>query len=263
MNCIDEVKNILEELYRHGWDERNGGNLSYLVSEQEAREITPDLQEIREFRYDFDLSSLVGRYIVMTGTGTYFRHAKLEPNRVLGLLKIKDKNTMSLLWGFEGDGRPTSEAPTHLKSHMERLKADPLHRLIIHCHPTNVIALSHVLPNDDKIWTSLLWRMQTESLVVFPEGVAVLPWMLCGGDEIGEATAKRMKDVRAVVWGQHGLFAAGRSLDETYGLIETIEKAADIYMKIYPNKCLNLITDQELRVLAKAFGVNYRKGVID
>ena len=30
MNGLEQVTDILEELYRHGWDERNGGNLSYI-----------------------------------------------------------------------------------------------------------------------------------------------------------------------------------------------------------------------------------------
>ena len=46
-------------------------------------------------------------------------------------------------------------------------------------------------------FTEKLWKMQTESIVVFPEGVAVLPWILCGGVEIGIETAKLMIKVRS------------------------------------------------------------------
>lgn len=57
--------------------------------------------------------------------------------------------------------------------------------------------MSHIFPQDENIWTETLWKMQTESIVVFPEGVGVLPWMLCGGIEIGKATAEKMKEYRS------------------------------------------------------------------
>ena len=53
------------------------------------------------------------------------------------------------------------------------------------------------------------------------DGVNVLPWMLCGTNEIGVATAEQMKTARLVVWSQHGIYGAGADLDETFGLIET------------------------------------------
>ena len=47
--------------------------------------------------------------------------------------------------------------------------------------------------------------MATESIVVFPEGVGVLPWMVCGTQLIGEHTAEK-KEVSAVIWALHGVF---------------------------------------------------------
>ena len=151
----------------------------------------------------------------------------------------------------------------HLKCHIERLKADPKHRLVIHCHPTNIICMTHVCPLDSNFITEQLWKMQTESIVVFPEGVAVLPWILCGGEEIGIATAEKMSEYRSVIWAQHGIFCTGQTLDEVFGLIETIEKAAEIYMKVFDKKIYQSITNEQLILLAKAFKIEYRKGIID
>ena len=36
---INEITNILDLLYKHGWDERNGGNLLYLLNEQEENQV--------------------------------------------------------------------------------------------------------------------------------------------------------------------------------------------------------------------------------
>lgn len=263
MNFIDETCEILDLLYKHGWDERNGGNLSYIVPESDVKEFLKSEKIMRTYSYDFDMTSIVGKYFLITGTGKYFKNCKRDPGTNLGLFKILDKNTIGLLWGLKDGGGPTSETPTHLSCHIERLKVDSKHRLVIHCHPTNIICMTHIFPQDENKWTETLWKMQTESIVVFPEGIGVLPWMLCGGIEIGRATAEKMKDYRAVVWSQHGLFTTGKDLDEVFGLIETIEKAAEIYMKICDKKIYQSITNSDLKELAALFKLNYKKGIID
>ncbi len=263
MKVVNDVIEILDLLYKHGWDERNGGNLSLIVDEKVAQMMSPELIEIKDFTYEFDFHELVGHYLIITGSGKYFKNAHKDPNNTIGLFKVKDSHTLSLLWGLEDGARPTSEAPTHLQSHIARLKVDASHRLVIHCHPTNVIAMTHICPLDSNKFTEIFWKMQTESIVVFPEGVAVLPWILCGGEEIGRETAKKMKEYRSVIWAQHGIFCTGETLDEVFGLIETIEKAAEIYMKIFDKKILQSISNENLRQLAGAFNVTYRSGIID
>lgn len=56
-----------------------------------------------------------------------------------------------------------------------------------------VIALTFVLPLDDKVFTRELWESATECSVVFPDGVGVVPWMVPGGREIAVKTAELMK----------------------------------------------------------------------
>ena len=45
--------------------------------------------------------------------------------------------------------------------------------------------------------TRSLWRMCTECMMVFPDGIAVLPWMMGGTESIGQATAEKMKGIPA------------------------------------------------------------------
>ena len=99
--------------------------------------------------------------------------------------------------------------------------------------------------------------------MVFPDGVGVLPWMLCGTNEIGEATAGKIKEFRLVIWAMHGIYAAGRSMDETFGLIETVEKAAQIYMLTAGRPRINTIKDADMKELAEFFGVKYRKDFLN
>ena len=67
--------------------------------------------------------------------------------------------------------------------------------MIYHCHATNVIALTYILPLTDRDFTRALWQSATECPVVFPEGVGVCPWMVPGGADIAMATSELMKKI--------------------------------------------------------------------
>lgn len=261
---VKEMRDTTANMYRLGWDERNGGNISYMLDEAEVREYLDVNNVIRTIPTGFQADSLVGKIFIVTGTGKYFKNVEKDPENNLGIIRIaKDGTTAELLWGYRDGGRFTSELPAHLMSHMARLSVDKDNRVVIHSHPTNTLAMNYVHELDEKKFTHTLWEMCTECIVVFPDGVGILPWMLCGTNEIGEATARKMKEFRLVIWGMHGIYGAGKSLDETFGLIETVEKAAQIYMLTAGLERKNTIKDEDMVKLAEYFGVDYRKDFLD
>ena len=259
-----ETIRTITNMYNHGWDERNGGNISLLLDEAEVGEYLDVNAAIREIPTGFDAPELEGKYFLVTGTGKYFKNVQYDPAENLGLVRIADGGrTARLLWGFSDGGKFTSEFPAHMMSHVARLAVNPANRVVMHCHPANLLAMTYVHDLDTRAFTRTLWQMCTECIVVFPDGVNVLPWMLCGTNEIGIATAEQMKTARLVVWSQHGIYGAGVDLDETFGLIETTEKAAEIYMKIAHLPIKNTIEDDYLRQLVKHFGVIPRDGFLE
>ena len=261
---VEEMKRTTANMYRLGWDERNGGNISMLLDEAQVGEYLDLNKVIRTIPTGFKADSLIGKIFIVTGTGKYFKNVEIDPENNLGIIRIaKDGTTAELLWGYSDGGRFTSELPAHLMSHMARLEVNPENRVVLHCHPTYTLAMNYVHELDDKKFTHTLWQTCTECMVVFPDGVGVLPWMLCGTNEIGEATAKKMKDYRIVVWGLHGLYGAGKDIDEAFGLVETVEKAAQLYMISAHLPRINTITDDQLREIAEGFKVNYRKDFLD
>ena len=260
---VVELIRTVTNMYAHGWDERNGGNVSVLLDEMELKEYLDLTRVHRTIPTGFEAPELEGKYFLVTGTGKYFKNVQYEPCKNLGIVRLTDKGTQAeLLWGYSDGGKFTSEFPAHMMSHASRLRIDPENRVILHCHPNNLIAMTFVHTLDEREFTRTLWRMCTECIMVFPDGVNVLPWMLCGTNEIGEATAEKMKTARLVVWAQHGIYGAGKDLDETFGLIETAEKAAEIYMKIAHLPRLNTITDEDLHALEVRFGVKARDGYL-
>ena len=148
-----------------------------------------------------------------------------------------------------------------MPDHSVRVAAtDGACRVIYHAHPANVIALTYVLPLTDRDFSRALWKSATECPVVFPGGVGVVPWMVPGGADIALATCEKMKDYEAAVWAHHGLFVSGPDFDTTFGLMHTIEKSAQIW--VLAHSCgqeRQTITDDDLRAIAKEFGVTLRE----
>lgn len=267
---VVEMRKTTANMYRLGWDERNGGNISYMLEEEQVAEYLDLGHVIRTIPFmgvnetEFDATPLEGKIFIVTGTGKYFKNIDEDPETNLGIVRIaKGGKSIDLLWGFKDGGRPTSEFPAHMMSHMARLKVNPLNRVIMHCHPTYTLAMNYVHELDEKKFTHSLWEMCTECIVVFPDGVGVLPWMLCGTKSIGEATAKKMEEFRLVVWGMHGIYGAGKDMDETFGLIETVEKAAQIYMLTAHLPRKNTIQDEDMLKLVELFGIECRRDFLN
>ena len=259
-----EMVRTTTNMYAHGWDERNGGNISLLLDQEEVAEYLDVNAIIRELPTGFEAPTLEGKYFLVTGTGKYFKNVQYDPACNLGIVRVAQGGRVAqLLWGFSDGGRFTSEFPAHMMSHVERLAVDPSNKVVMHCHPNHLLAMTYVHDLDSKAFTRTLWQMCSECIVVFPEGVNVLPWMLCGTNEIGVATAQQMKTARLVVWAQHGIYGVGADLDEAFGLIETAEKAAEVYLKIAHLPWKQTITDSQLWQLARHYKVTPREGFLD
>ena len=160
-------------------------------------------------------------------------------------------------WGLINGGKPTSELPSHLMNHEVKKLKNENYRVIYHCHATNVIALTFILPLKDEIFTRELWEMATECPVVFPDGVGVVPWMVPGGGDIAIATSELMKKYDVAIWAHHGIFCAGSDFDITFGLAHTVEKSAAILVKMLSMSSTKLqtISPANFRLLAKDFNV--------
>lgn len=262
---VKEMMDITYHMWRFGWDERNGGNISYLLKKEEVASYLNTGNVLRTIDLEFPVKELADKYFIVTGSGKYFKNVRSNPAECLGIIRVNETGQgVDLLWGLTGGGIPTSELPSHFRSHIARLKQDPDHRVIMHNHATNIIAMTFTHELEEKAFSKTLWKMCTECIVVFPEGVGLLPWMVPGTDEIGIETANKMEEYRLVIWPHHGIFGAGNSIDEAFGLIETAEKAAIVYMlaSAHQGGIKQEITDEQLIALAKAFNVVPNKNFI-
>ncbi|MBQ2734542.1 MAG: rhamnulose-1-phosphate aldolase [Clostridia bacterium] len=251
-----------------GYHERNGGNFSYRLTDEEIASVRDDLNFDRPFaEIGTEVPDLAGMFFMFTGSGKFIRWVKEKTAETCCLIEIDSTGTKyRIVWGLTEGGRPTSELPTHLMNHQVKMKAtDGAHRVIFHCHPTNLIAMTFVVPLNDKDVTRALWESMTECPVIFPDGVGVIPWMSCGGRAIAVETAKKMEHYDAVIWAHHGLFCSADTFDNAIGFAHCVEKSADIYMKVraVTDRKLQTITKENFLELAKDFGLVIKEEFLD
>ena len=77
---IRDIGAIYKKMYRLGWNERNGGNISMRLDESEIE----DYLDLACVKWDIPLShafpGMVGKYFVVTGTQKYFKNIKYIVN---------------------------------------------------------------------------------------------------------------------------------------------------------------------------------------
>jgi len=251
-----------------GWHERNGGNLSYRMAAGEAAACRPWFDETGPWLpLGVAAPGLAGEYFAVTGTNRYFQNIKEKPEENIGVAQLNGAgDAYRVVWGLTVGHMPTSEFPTHILNHSVRAAATQgKSRVIYHAHPADVVALTFVLPVTAKAFSRALWQSMTECVVIFPEGVGAVPWMVCGGADIARATAREMERFAAVIWGQHGIFCAGEDFDSTFGLLHAIDKAAGILLKVMATglPVQQTITDDNLRAIGGAFGLRINEEFLD
>ena len=250
---------VTDDAFKKGWHERNGGNYSYRIKCEEAESVMDSFSFDREFTpIGVDVPNLAGEYFLVTGSGKFMRNVILDPAANICVIQVDETGkNYRIVWGLTEGGRPTSELPTHLMNHsIKKELTGGRHRVILHSHPTNLIALTFILPLTDEAFTRELWEMATECPVVFPDGVGVVPWMVPGGRDIAVATSELMKKYDVAVWAHHGIFCSGEDFDQTFGLMDTVEKSAEILVKVLSmGGKRQTITAQNFRDLAKDFKV--------
>ncbi len=100
---VEEMVKTTKNLYRLGWDERNGGNISYLLKEEEILPFLNPTQVLRKIPMKFDATKLAGKYFIVTGSGKYFKNVCDAPSENLGILRVSENGQeLELLWGLAG-----------------------------------------------------------------------------------------------------------------------------------------------------------------
>jgi len=116
------------------------------------------------------------------------------------------------------ESKPSSEIRLHLKCLQDR----PDCQAVIHAHPTIATGLSVA---GKSIPTGLL---PEADIVLGP--VINIPFARPGTDAVPEAIEAFLPDHKTFLLSHHGAFTLGRSLEDAFYRMETLERVAAVYM---------------------------------
>lgn len=229
--ATDEIASVAGWLWQRGWAERNAGNISVRLDRADLQKTILN-PESNATVLPKAFPGLGGQVFLVTGTNTRMRDVAAKPLYNLLLIKITDDGTRYQIMSSTGNTqlRPTSELSSHLCIHEMLVNKRPAHRVVMHAHVTELIALTQIRELCDlQKLNSILLGMHPETRIFIPAGVGFVPYLLPGTTTIGESTVKALEDHDSALWEKHGIFATGRTPQETFDLIDILAKSASIW----------------------------------
>lgn len=255
----EELKRIAEVagfLWQRGWAEANGGNISVNLTHLMDSGLQDFPESEKTTQLAEPLPGLAGNIFYVSGAGQRMRDLAKSPLDFGAIIRInKDGKQFEIV--SEKSVKPTSELPSHLSIH-NFLKAKGNHKsVVLHTHPTELIALTHCPPFLDwKRLTQMLWSMIPETRVLVHKGVGIVPYLLTGTTAIAKATIEQLENHDVVLWEKHGALAVGDDIMHCFDLIDTLTKSAKIYLAA---KTAGFepqgLTHEQMAELARAFGL--------
>ena len=126
IEIVKKYIRMADDGWHQGWHERNGGNLTYRLKDEEVAEMKPFFDETPRPWVSMGVTgeNLAGSYFLSTGSGKFFRNVILDPEDSICVVEINDKgDSYRIVWGLVNGGKPTSEFPSHYMNHCVRAKA--------------------------------------------------------------------------------------------------------------------------------------------
>lgn len=257
---MNELLEVSGYLWQRGWAERNAGNISIDVTELVA-ELKAELPDGKKGRFGHAYPLLANRSFLVTGSGRRFRDVAKAPSNNVCILRIGEKGrAYELVWGGESgpDFRPTSEFPTHLRLHEFLRETNAPERTVLHTHPTDLIALTHMPEyRGETELNRVLWCVHPEVKVNLPRGVGFVPYEIPGSETLAQATVTGFRRGHPVVlWEMHGCVAKAAGPMVAFDLIDIANKAAIIVLKCRAaGHAPAGLSERQLEDLVRTFGL--------
>ena len=141
---------MCDDGWLQGWHERNGGNLTYRMTDEEVAEARAFFDdEPRDWtQMGVRGENLAGSYFVTTGSGKYMRNVAGDPVHNIGIVEINETgDAFRIVWGLLDGARPTSEFESHYMNHcVTAARTDGANRVIYHAHTPGIIEMSFIVP---------------------------------------------------------------------------------------------------------------------
>lgn len=198
--------------------------------------------------------ALADGWVIVTGTGRRLRDVARYPDRTLAVVRVQPDGRRGMLYAA-GPVRPTSEFNSHLLVHDDHAARRGIaYHALLHAQPMRLTYLSHhpAYP-DTRALSQRLCRWEPEMLVVFPDGIGLLPFQVPASAEQQAVTVAGLRQHRAVVWQRHGIVTrSDDSVGAAADLVDYAETAASYeVLNLALGQPTEGLSDEQLHLIAE------------
>lgn len=175
--------------------------------------------------------------LLVTPTGSSF--GRLDPAQ----LSLFNEN----LEHISGD-KPTKEMPLHQAFYETRTQTGA----VVHLHSTHSVALSLLAVEDEESFLPPL----TPYAIMKLGKVTLLPFMLPGSDQIGQAIRGLAGKRSAVMLAHHGPVVAGKDLEAACFAMEELEETSRLALLLH-GKQISQLSQEQVQLVVRQFNVEW------
>ncbi|HSL42632.1 MAG TPA: class II aldolase/adducin family protein [Anaerolineales bacterium] len=257
-----QVGQVGKRLSDIGAAEGAAGNLS--ICFRERLDVSTCFPAMHIIELPVTARDLVGATLIVSGSGRRLRDIIDSPAANLACIVVEAGGQTGKM--FTGPGcqfqRVTSEFNSHLAVHNDQMRSREIQsHTILHAQPLYLTYLSHIPAYQDEGYLNRrLLRWQPETILNFPEGIGILPFMLPGSAHLMTESMLALREHRVVIWAGHGVIArADNSILHALDLIEYAETAAHYeYLNLTGGNLSEGLSPGHIRAIAESWDVSQK-----
>jgi rhamnulose-1-phosphate aldolase len=256
---MKQLGQVGKQLSDMGAAEAAAGNLSVCV--RGSLDISEFFPDVRRLELPVSAPDLAGATLIVSGSGRRLRDILDMPTANLACIVVEPGGQTGRMFTAPNCPfrRVTSEFNSHLAVHHDQMRSRDIQlHTVLHAQPLHLTYLSHLLEYQDEGYLNHhLLHWQPETILNFPEGIGVLPFILPGSSQLTIETLLALREHRMVIWSGHGVMArADDSILHVLDLIEYAETAAHYeYLNLCTGGRSEGLSSEQIREIAKAWGV--------
>jgi rhamnulose-1-phosphate aldolase len=231
LSLLSEIKQISGLLWTKGWAEANAGNFSVNITEL-LKNTRFAFKKSNGIKTNKTYKCLSNNIILVSCSGSKMRDIAENPLPGLCLLYINREGNIyyNIPLYNNINKKPTSELLTHLEIQNLLSEKKSGNRIVIHTHPAEVIALTHLKKFcNEKNLNKLLYSIQPEVSFAFPEGIGFVPYFTTGSEKLAIETKKKFIKHNMVLWEKHGCVSIGKNFNDAFDKIDVLVKSIKIF----------------------------------
>lgn len=258
-SLLSQLGGVGKRLSAIGAAEGAAGNLS--ICFREPLDVTVLFPKMQIVELPVPAPDLSGSTLIVTGSGRRLRDILDAPTANLACIIVEAGGRTGKMFTSPDCQfkRVTSEFNSHLAVHHDQMRSKEIKlHAVLHGQPVYLTFLSHLANyQDEKYFNRHLLRWQPETVLNFPEGIGVLPYMLFGSAQLTLETMIALREHRIVIWSQHGVMArSDDSISHALDLIEYAETAAHYeFLNLISGDPSAGLTPEAIRAIAESVKV--------